>query len=339
MRLLAAPDKFRGSATAADAAEAMQRACDLLGWRCTRLPMADGGEGTLDVFGGANRESVVTGPLGNPVRAGWRMRGDTAIVEMARSSGLLLAGGPEGNDPIRATSRGAGELVELAHRAGARRVIVGVGGSACTDGGTGAVDVLADYAPLDGSHGLTVVVASDVRTLFVDAAAVYGPQKGATPDQVAMLTARLDRIAEDYQARYGVDVRSIPGSGAAGGLAGGLAALGARIESGFDLVARELGLREAIATADLVLTGEGRLDGSSLDGKVVGGVLRMAHSAGVRGAVIAGQVADDVLLDETVVSLAHEYGLDRSMHATISCIAAAAATIMGGPTSEDPAAP
>jgi len=335
MRLLAAPDKFRGSATAADAADAMARACDLVGWRCTRLPMADGGEGTLEVFGGANRESIVTGPLGNPVRAGWRRQSDTAIVEMARAAGLQLAGGTSGNDPMRATSRGVGELVELAHRAGAGRVIVGVGGSACTDGGAGAVEVLGKYAPLDGSRGLTVVVASDVRTLFLDAAAIYGPQKGATADQVAELTERLERVAEGYRRDYGVDVRTIPGGGAAGGLAGGLAALGARIESGFDLIAQELGLQDAIAHADLVLTGEGRLDGSSMDGKVVGGVLRMAHSAGVRGAVIAGQVAEDVSLDETVVSLTVEFGLDRSMFATMSCIAAAAATILSGSTPED----
>ena len=329
MHLLAAPDKFRGSATAAEAAEAMSRACDLLGWHCTSLPMADGGEGTLEAFGGPNRESVVSGPLGNPVRAQWRLQGETAFVEMARASGLLLVGGAEANDPVLASSRGTGELIERAHRAGARRVIVGLGGSACTDGGRGAVDVLERYAPLDGSTGLSVLVACDVRTLFLDAAASFGPQKGADAEQIGELADRLARLAQRYRRDHGVDVRTIPGGGAAGGLAGGLAALGARLESGFDLIAAELNLGDALSRVDLVVTGEGRLDEGSFDGKVVGGVLGLARAAGVASAVVAGEVAAGLDVEAIVVSLTEEYGHDRALSAASSCITAATAKILG----------
>ncbi len=255
------------------------------------LPLADGGEGTLDtllaVRGGSRRRTTVTGPLGEPIDAEWGMLGDgTAIVEMARASGLALVGAR--NDPLRATTRGTGELIATAAREGAKRVLVCVGGSATTDGGLGAVDALGWKLPAD------VTVACDVATTFVDAATVYGPQKGATPAQVALLTRRLERLAEQYMARTRVDVHSVEGGGAAGGLAGGLVAIGARTEPGFDVVAQAVGLEDALDGATLVVTGEGRVDLSSLDGKVVGGVLDWAADLGVAScAVIAGQVDDD----------------------------------------------
>jgi glycerate kinase len=255
------------------------------------IPLADGGEGTLDtllaVRGGSRRRTRVTGPLGDPVDAEWAMLADgTAIVEMAMASGLSLVA-PR-NDPLRATSRGTGELIATAAREGAKRVLVCVGGSATTDGGLGAIDALAWKLPVD------TVVACDVTTTFVAAARVFGPQKGASDAQVALLERRLVRLAEQFVARTRVDVRDLEGSGAAGGLAGGLAALGARLEPGFDVVAAAVGLEDALDGAALVITGEGKLDASSLDGKVVGGVLDWAADLGVEHcAVIAGQVTDD----------------------------------------------
>lgn len=287
---VACPDKFRGSLSAAEAAAAMARGLRAAGFaRVREIPLADGGEGTLDALlaalGGSVRRATVTGPLGEPVDAEWAMLpGNTALVEMARASGLTLVAGR--NDPLRATTRGTGELIAAAARSGARRVIVAVGGSATTDGGLGAVDALGWSLP-----AAEVVVACDVGTVFLDAARVYGPQKGASPAQVALLERRLRRLADEYEARTGVDVRDLDGAGAAGGLAGGLAALGARLEPGFDVVADAVGLDGALDGATLAVTGEGRLDETSFAGKVVGGVLAWAADEGVaHRAVIAGQV-------------------------------------------------
>lgn len=292
-KALACPDKFRGTLDALEAAAAMARGLRTAGFtEVVELPLADGGEGTLDVLlasrGGSRRQATVTGPLGDPVVADWAVLSDgTAVVEMACASGLALVRG--GNDPLRATSRGTGELIATAARSGARRILVGVGGSATTDGGLGAIDALGWSLA-----GLQVIVACDVATVFVDAASSFAPQKGATSAQVALLTRRLDRLAEEYQSRTRVDVRSIEGSGAAGGLAGGLAALGARLEPGFEVVARAADFERHVAGADLVVTGEGKLDRTSFAGKVVGGALEWALADGVeRGAVIAGQVTDE----------------------------------------------
>jgi len=240
----------------------------------------------------------VTGPLGDPVDAEWAMLGDgTAIVEMARASGWdLVADGRR--DPLAAGTRGTGELIVAARRAGAIRVVVGVGGSATTDGGLGAVEAMG------WSLGqVPVTVAADVRTPFLAAAEVFGPQKGASPAQVALLTRRLERVAAAYRDRSGVDVTALEGGGAAGGLAGGLAALGAEIVGGFDVVAELVGLEEAVLDADLVVTGEGRCDATSFDGKVVGEVLRMAADLGVEQlAVIAGQVTEDAREEASVIA-------------------------------------
>jgi glycerate kinase len=258
----------------------------------TALPLADGGEGTLDALldavGGSRRSTTVTGPLGDRVDAEWAMlRGGVAVVEMARASGLALVKGR--NDPLRASSRGTGELIAAAARSGARRIIVGVGGSASTDGGLGAVDALGWSLP-----ALDVTVACDVTTPFLDAARVYGPQKGASQAQIALLGRRLTRLAEHYESRTGIDVRAVEGGGAAGGLAGALAALGATLEPGFDVVAGAAGLGDALEGASIMITGEGRLDATSLAGKVVGGALEWASEHGVaRRAVIAGQVVPD----------------------------------------------
>jgi len=321
-RLLAAPDKFRGSASAPEVAGAMAAAAAAAGWACVQLPLADGGEGTLDAFGGGNRRTSVTGPHGRPVEAAWRMGDDgVAVVEMALASGLVLAGGAEGNDPVAATTRGTGELIAAALDEGARRVVVSLGGSATTDGGLGAVEVLAPYAPFDGRDGRAeVLVACDVRTPFVDAAVVFGPQKGATAAEVTQLTDRLRHLVDVYRERFGVDVSAIEGAGAAGGLGGGLAALGARLTAGFPLIAEHTGLEAAVAAADAVVTGEGRLDPESFNGKVVGGVVEIAARHGVPVLVVAGAVDAEVAGRVPSVALRDEFGKEASWRDPLGCV-------------------
>jgi len=282
--VICCPDKFRGSLTAEEVAVAFAAGVERAGRAAVLLPLADGGEGTLDVLcpSAADRRTLrVTSPLGEPVDAEWGMRGDTAVIEMARASGLALGAGR--NDPLRATTVGTGELLRAALDAGVRRAIVAVGGSATTDGGLGALEAL--HFDLRGAE---VIVACDVTTTFVGAARVFGPQKGAGPDDVAELAQRLERLADRYRDARGVDVRDLPGAGAAGGLAGGLAAYGARLVPGAALVADVVGLSDALQGASLVLTGEGRVDATSFAGKVVGHVLEEARALGVPVAIVAG---------------------------------------------------
>lgn len=286
MSILACPDKYRGSLTAREAAACIARGARRAGLETVELPLADGGEGTLDVLlaarGGSLRRRTVGGPLGEPVDAAWALLDDgLAVVEAARACGLQLVAGR--NDPVQASTAGVGELVAAAAAEGATGVLVCVGGSATTDGGRGAVEALGWSL-----QGLEVVVACDVGTRFSRAAAVFGPQKGASPEQVELLADRLRRLAGLYRERTGVDVDGLPGSGAAGGLAGGLAALGATLRAGFDVVAEAVGLDEALAAADAVVTGEGRVDATSFAGKVVGGVV--ARAAPRPTAVIGGSV-------------------------------------------------
>jgi glycerate 2-kinase len=322
MLALAAPDKFRGSLSAAEAARAMGEGARRAGWQCRELPLADGGEGTLDALGGANRASVVSGPLGDPVEAGWRLEAGVAVIEMARASGLALIGGAAGNDAVRASTRGTGELIAAALEAGAERVIVAVGGSATTDGGLGAVEVLRE------PFRVPVQVACDVQTLFLDAAAVFAPQKGASPGQVEALSERLAEAAVRYRAEYGVDVCALPGSGAAGGLAGGLAALGAELVPGLALVAEEVGLSRALDGVALVITGEGKLDATSFDGKVVGGVLAL----GLRSLVVAGAIEPGTECPAPAISLVERFGIERAWADPQGCIADAVEAALAGAT-------
>jgi glycerate kinase len=320
-RVLAAPDKFRGTATALAIAEAVARAATGAGWECDEAPVADGGEGTLEALGGRVRRARVRGPLGVPVEAEWRMRDDGAVVEMARASGLMLAGGAEGNDPVQATTYGTGELIATALDEGARRVTVAVGGSATTDGGLGCLTALGPRR----LRGVDVTVACDVEITFLEAAEVFAPQKGATAAQVALLRRRLERLAQVYERDYGVDVRTIPGSGAAGGLAGGLAALGAALVPGFDVVADALSLAERMEDVDLVVTGEGFLDAQSFAGKAVGGVVGLASDATVPVLVVAGDIYVDelppgVLDDLQVVSLVQRFGTQKARDDVTACV-------------------
>ena len=304
MQLLAAPDKFRGTLSAREAAAAIAAGAGRAGWMAVELPLADGGEGTLEVLGGGNRRTLVSGPLGAPVEAEWRLEEDgTALIEAAQACGLTLAGGREGNDALRATSRGVGELIAAAAAEGAERIIVAVGGVASTDGGVGATEAVPHprLVPLE--------VAYDVDARFLEAADVFAPQKGATPEQVRILRERLAKLV----------VPDLPGAGAAGGLAGGLAAIGARLVPGFDLVAERVGLQERLAKADLVVTGEGLVDATSVTGKVVGRVLERAEAAGVEALVAAGDVAPESPI--AAFSLVASYGAERALAEPAECLA------------------
>lgn len=319
MRVLAAADKFKGTASAASICAAIGHACWDLGIDCVEMPMADGGEGTLDVLGGPNRTSVVTGPLGTAVEAEWRLHRGVAVIEMARASGLTLAGGPDNNNPLDATTQGTGELIDKALNEGAKKIIVCLGGSATTDGGLGALRAISTPARL---RAVEFLVACDVDTYFTDAAKVFAPQKGASKSQVTMLTGRLERLAQMYESEYGIAVNDISGSGAAGGLAGALAALGATLMPGFDIVAEEVEFYDAIRATDLVITGEGLLDETSFDGKVVGSVYDYTQNSKTKMAVIAGDVDIDMssYTDIDVMNLTAQFGAELSMQQVLRCV-------------------
>ncbi|MEZ5215644.1 MAG: glycerate kinase [Ilumatobacteraceae bacterium] len=327
MHVLAVVDKFRGTATAPEVAGVIARALRADGHECDPIPVSDGGEGWLDAFGGQNRSTVVTGPLGDDVRAGWRLDGRTAVIEMARAAGLDLVGGAEGNDALAASTTGVGELIDAALDGGARRILIGLGGSATTDGGFGALRSMRTAHRL---RNIELLVACDVRTHFTDAARVFGPQKGATPAQVALLTGRLERLVQLYVEEYGTDVSQIEGAGAAGGLAGGLCAIGGELLSGFSLIADELDLAERIADADLVVTGEGYLDAQSFDGKVVGSVAELCASAGTPVIAVVGDVDPEVRDRIEHISLVERFGTERAFGDTIGCLERLAASLVAG---------
>ena len=319
MRVVVAPDSFKGTLGASAAAEALAE-----GWRAERpddevltLPLADGGEGTLEALGhdvpdSSWRSAAVTGPDGRAVDAAWLLLPDgTAVVEMARAAGLPLLARP---DPMGATTRGLGELLAaVVGDPGVRRVMLTLGGSATTDGGTGALAALgarfldADGADLEpGGGALARLARVDVTDLIpppaggvqclvdvtapllgpLGAAGQFGPQKGASPDQVAELDGGLARLADVL----GGDPEA-PGAGAAGGTAYGFASCwGAEFVSGARAVAAAAGLDDALIGAALVVTGEGQFDAQSLRGKVVGDLVDRAGRAGVSVAVVAGRV-------------------------------------------------
>ncbi len=322
MRVVVAPDKLKGSLTAGAAAAAL--AAGVRDVRadaeCRLVPMADGGDGTVDVFlaGGARPRRVrVGGPLGEPVEAAYARDGRLAVIEMAAASGLALLGARL--DARRATTRGTGELLRDALDGGATRIVLGIGGSATTDGGAGALAALGarfldaagaeldpapaalaglariDLAGLDPRLAAAdLAIACDVDNPLLGphgAAAVYGPQKGAGPGDIAFLEDVLRRLADALATATGRDLRDLPGAGAAGGLGWALAAAcGARLERGVALVAEVRGLARALRGAGLCLTGEGRIDAQTLHGKVVDGVAELARAAGVPVVAFGGSV-------------------------------------------------
>lgn len=344
MRVVVAPDKFKGTLTAAQAARAISA-----GWRradptaeLDEVPVADGGEGTLDALvaalGGRIERVRVTGPLGDPVDAELGVvdgEGLTAVVEMAGASGLQLVSEAR-RDPMRATTKGTGELMLAAARHGLARMIVCIGGSATNDGGAGMAQALGAHLrdedgrdlPPGGAalrrlssidttlmapelRDVDIVVATDVDNPLTGprgASAVYGPQKGASPEQVAVLDEALRHFAAVLLRDLGIDVREIPGAGAAGGLGAGLIAfLGARVRPGFDVVADAVDLARRVEPADVVVTGEGRFDAQTDQGKAPAGVIRMAREAGCRSVLIAGDVEVQAAAD-LVYSLSERAG-------------------------------
>lgn len=357
--VLCAPDSFKGTLSAVDAAAAMAEgvAGADSSIACDRCPVADGGEGSLEVLaaamGGSIHETAVTGPLGEPVTGRYAIVGEdtTGVVELAEASGLGLV--PEARrDPTRTTTFGTGRLIAAAVAGGCGTIIVCIGGSATVDGGAGIAQALGgrflDSAgrplegPLSGARLIEVAayepppspprirVACDVANPLCGprgAAAVYGPQKGATPEQVEMLDEALGHLS----SVVGVD-GDFPGAGAAGGAGWGLVALlGAELQGGIDLVLEAVGFCSRCAAADLVLTGEGSLDEQSLHGKACVGVARAAGALGVPVMAIAGRVTRTGEFDALfarVVDLSQEYGQQRSMADTAQVLADATAELI-----------
>jgi glycerate kinase len=291
--VLVAPDSFKGTFSAPQVAAAIGRGLERAGLMPPDLcPVADGGEGTLDALlpqlGGEVVGVEVQDPLERPVRAGFGLveDGGTALVEMAAASGLGLVAEDE-RDAWAATTYGTGELIAAAVEAGAQVVLVAVGGSATTDGGAGAIEAIEAAG---GLRGARLVVLCDVRTPFEDAPRVFGPQKGADPDMVVRLRERLDELAR----RLPRDPRGVPMTGGAGGLSGGLwAQYGATLEPGATWVLDALGFDERMRASRAVVTGEGKLDEQTLEGKLVGEIGTRARQAGVPLHAIVGTDALD----------------------------------------------
>jgi glycerate 2-kinase len=284
VRALACPASLKGVLSASAAADALGEGLERGGVDVDRVPVADGGEGTLDVLhsarGGKWRSAQVSDPLGRPVEAQWLALPDgTAVVESAQAIGLPLLR-PDELDPLRASSRGLGELVLAALASGPRELLIGLGGSATVDGGAGLREVLA-------SLPVPTRVACDVRAPLLGergAARAYGPQKGAGPADVERLEARLAAMEELRP------VADLPGAGSAGGLGAALAALGARLEPGAELVLREIGFERRLAGVAFAVTGEGRVDATTLEGKAPAAVVEACGRAGVRCALFGGLV-------------------------------------------------
>ncbi|HEV3376281.1 MAG TPA: glycerate kinase, partial [Thermoleophilaceae bacterium] len=284
---LVAPDSFKGTFSAAEVAGAIASGLRDAGREAEELPVADGGEGTMDVLlaalGGERRTVEASDPFGRPVRATFALIDDgrTAIVETAQASGLSLVEEDE-RDAWSASTRGTGELIVAATEAGAERVIVTVGGSATTDGGAGALEALRD-----AGVRVELDVLCDVRTPFELAPSVYGPQKGADPRVVKRLEGRLDTLASTFRR----DPRGQPMTGAAGGLSGGLwGGQGAHLLHGASFVLDAIGFDERMRAAAFVVTGEGRLDEQTLEGKVVGELATRCRQNGVTCHAIVGSI-------------------------------------------------
>lgn len=328
MKIIAAPDSFKGSLTAIKAAEAIEEGVksvfkDAL---VLKIPIADGGEGTVDAIctavDGKAVYKKVTGPMGMPVHAKMAVidNGATAVIEMAEASGITLVPDDEKN-PLKATTYGTGELIMEAMKLGCRRIVIGIGGSATNDCGAGMAQALG-YKLLDGSgnevgfgggelfkvehivkspikdklDGLEIVVACDVSNPLCGeygASSIYGPQKGATPEMVEILDKSLMHFAGVIKNNLGCDVKDVPGAGAAGGLGAGLMAfLNARLVPGIELILKTVGFEDKVKDADLVITGEGKIDRQSAFGKVAMGIARASKKYKVPVIAIGGSIGE-----------------------------------------------
>ena len=329
MKIVIAPDSFKESLTALEVAEAIEAGLKkvLPDAEYVKVPMADGGEGTVqslvDATEGRLISAEVCAPLGNKVKAEFGLSGDgrTAIIEMAAASGLHLVP-PEARNPLRTTSYGTGELICAALDEGVEKIIVGIGGSATNDGGAGMLQALGallldahhqpigagggclqDLAAIDLSGldkrlaGVEIVVACDVDNPMCGekgASAVFGPQKGATPEMVQALDSGLQHFAAIAARDLGLDIQSPAGAGAAGGMGGGVLLLpDARLQAGVKIVMEAVGLAEKVQDADLVITGEGRMDAQSVHGKTPIGVAHTAKAFGKPVIAIVGCLRED----------------------------------------------
>ncbi|WP_227763764.1 glycerate kinase [Zhaonella formicivorans] len=328
MRVVVAPDSYKGSMSAVEVADIIEKGLKTVfpDAEISKVPIADGGEGTVDAFlaalGGERRELEVTGPLGDKVKAffGILPGGETAVVEMAAASGLPLVP-PEKRNPLVTTTYGTGELIKAALEAGCSTIIVGIGGSATNDGGMGMAQALGigfydsrgEELGFGGENlgklakiemaGLNpkvktakILVACDVDNPLCGphgASAVFGPQKGATPEMVEVLDRGLACFARVIKEQAGADIFNMPGAGAAGGLGAGLVGLlGAELRPGIEIVIENTGLAEKISGADLVITGEGRTDFQTARGKAPVGIARLAKKYQVPVIAISGSLGD-----------------------------------------------
>lgn len=333
-KIVVAPDSFKGSLSACEVAGCCTNAISEVNPVCevVSLPLADGGEGTVDAlaesFGGRIIEIEVSGPLGYPVLARYALSGDgrEAVMEMAQAAGLYLIDEKDRN-PLLTSSFGVGEMIKDAAKRGCRKIYMGIGGSATNDGGMGMLNALGfRFIDKDGNNlygrgedleklkeiqledpdfnlrDVEFVVACDVDNPFIGergAAYVFAPQKGADPDMVERLDKGMKNFADVVEDQLDVEFRNIPGSGAAGGLGGALYAfLGAKLQSGIDMVLDAIDFDEKIKGADLIISGEGSVDRQSLMGKVPSGVLKRAKVQNLPVVVIAGQVKDSKELNE-----------------------------------------
>lgn len=335
MNVLCAPDSFKEALAATEAAAAMARGVQAAGAQADECPIADGGEGTVRAMVGATGGRIftqpVTGPTGRKIEAAWGMLGEkgtgssikTAVIEMAAASGLALVPMPH-RDPTKTTTFGTGQLIVAALAAGARRIILGIGGSGTCDGGCGAAQALGVRflddkdntidSPMTGADLLRVArvdisgrdprlpatdiaVACDVTNPLTGAngaAPVYAPQKGATAEQVRRLDQGLGRLASVVRRDLKIDIETLAGSGAAGGFGGGAVAfLGGQLRSGIQMILDVVGFQTRAAGCDLCLTGEGQLDAQSLAGKAVVGVAQAARRCGVPTVALVGSIKGD----------------------------------------------
>jgi len=338
LKVAIAPDSFKGTLTALEAAECIERGLrrELRNISVRKIPMADGGDGTVqaivDATNGRFKRAKVHDPLGRPIWAKYGLAGNgrTAVIEMAAASGLVLLDSSE-RHPMRTTTRGTGDLIRAALRQGVRKILVGIGGSATNDGGMGMARAFGvrflkkngDEIPEGGGsldklvridmarrlsalERVKIEVACDVDNPLTGpkgAARVYGKQKGATSQQIQQLDKNLKHFARIVRRDLGVDVGRVPGAGAAGGLGAGLLAfLGGDLRPGIDVVSDAIGLSKRLRGCDLVITGEGRTDAQTLHGKAPMGVIREASKLGIPVIVIAGSVGPgaDALLDHGV---------------------------------------
>ncbi|MHA6308415.1 glycerate kinase [Hafnia sp. HMSC23F03] len=339
MKIVIAPDSFKESLSAMQVAEAIEQGFSEIFPQAEyiKLPMADGGEGTVESMvaatGGERVHVNVTGPLGQPVNGffGWMGDDETAVIEMAAASGLHLVAHEQRN-PLITTSFGTGELILAALNHGARKIILGIGGSATNDGGAGMMQALGahfhdidgkelhvggaalaqlasvDLSQLDARLAQTdILVACDVDNPLCGAkgaSAVFGPQKGATPERVKQLDAALQHYGEKIELATGKSVLNVAGAGAAGGMGAALfGLLNARLQPGIEIVTEALKLADAVQGADLVITGEGRIDSQTIHGKTPVGVARVAKRYDIPVIAIAGGMTPDY-------SVVHQHGLD-----------------------------